>query len=418
MTEAALQRADSPQEVGLDGARLAAFGELLRGDCARGVIPGAVVLVARHGRIAWHEAFGCEVPGDHGRPMRTDTLFRIAAMTRPLVAVLTLAMVERGQLALTDPVHHHLPAFASLQVGVEQTGADGVRQLARVPPARPMNVLDLLRHTSGLTYGMFGDSLVQRLYREAGVMDPAQTNSELVNKLAALPLQCHPGSCFEYGMSTDVLGCVIEAATGRDLASCLSEFVTQPLTLHNTGFRVVPRAGAGLAKARSGPGAPPPVLFDYDMAMPPTWCSAGAGLLSTAEDYARFCQMLLDGGALAGTRILSTASVRWMLANHLPQGIAFGTSTAALGINAPIPEFGQGHGLGVGVRLHDGLCPVPGSIGDFFWGGALGPYFCADPRERLVAVLMMQESDNALRARYRGLLRNTVYGALQDSAHD
>jgi CubicO group peptidase (beta-lactamase class C family) len=184
----------------------------------------------------------------------------------------------------------------------------------------------------------------------------------------------------------------------------------------DTGFRVSPRAGAGLARPRAEPGSPSAVLFDYDPLRPPAWCSGGAGLLSTAGDYARFCQMLLEGGELAGERLLSRKSVELMLSDHLPPGIAFGASTAGLGINAPTPELGQGHGLGVGVRVKAGLQPVAGSVGDFFWGGALGTYFWADPREQLLAVLMLQENDIAARARYRALLRNMVYGALLDRA--
>jgi CubicO group peptidase (beta-lactamase class C family) len=414
MAKADLEQADSPDELGLDGARLARLGERLQADVDRGLLPGAVVLLARHGRIAWHECFGCESQGAHRSPMRRHTLFRIAAMSRPLIAVLALSLAEQGELALADPVQHYLPEFASVQVGLEQVGADGQRQLVRVPPRRAMTVHDLLRHSSGLTYGMFGDSLVQRLYRAAGVMDPAQTNAELVHKLAALPLQCDPGSTFEYGMSTDLLGCVIEAATGRDLESCLATHVTHPLAMHDTGFCVAPRDGAGLARAREGIGLPASPMFDYDPADPPIWRSAGAGLLGTAGDYARLCQMLLDGGTLAGQPVLSRHSVALMLANHLPDGIAFGASTPSLGINAPMPELGQGHGLGVGVRLRDGLSPVPGSVGDFFWGGVLGTYFWADPRERLVAVLMLQENDAVQRARYRALLRHAVYGALLD----
>jgi CubicO group peptidase (beta-lactamase class C family) len=414
MAEAVLPLAASPAAVGLSAAPLARLSDLLRADVERGAIPGAVVLVARHGQMAWHEAFGLE---DGSRAMRPGSLFRIAAMTRPIVAAAALALVEEGRLALSDAVALYLPEFAHVQVGVEE-GQGAARRLRLQAPHRPMTVLDLLRHTSGLTYGMFGDSLVQRLYREADVMAPDQTNAEMSLKLADLPLQGQPGAVFEYGMSTDVLGRVIEVASGRELDRVVSERITGPLGMADTGFRAAPHAGGGLARPRGGPRTPPAVLFDYDPARPLAWCSGGAGLISTAHDYSRFCQMLLSGGTLGGAQVLLRKSVAAMLADHLPAEIAFGTSTPGLGINAPTPELGQGYGLGVGVRCRDVLAHVPGSVGDFFWGGALGTYFWADPREQLVAVLMLQENDIAVRARYRSLLRHAVYDALRASRRD
>jgi CubicO group peptidase (beta-lactamase class C family) len=411
-----LPRADSPRELGFDAARLEHLRDLLQADIARGVIAGVVVLVARHGRIAWQASLGLEDGADAARPMQPHTLFRIAAMTRPVVAAAAMSLVEDGLLSLADPVAHYLPELGALKVGVEEVDASGKPRLVLQAPRRAMTVHDLLRHTAGFTYGMFGDSLVQRMYREAAPMEPGQTNAEMVRKLADLPLQCHPGSTFEYGMSTDVLGRVLEVASGQDLDRFVAERITGPLGMAHTGFRVSPQAGAGLARARGEPGSPRAVLFDYDPSRPPTWCSGGAGLLSTAGDYARFCQMLLEGGELGGKRLLSRKSVELMLRDHLPPGIAYGTSTAALGINAPTPELGQGHGLGVGLRCQPGLLPVAGSVGDFFWGGVLGTYFWADPREQLVAVLMLQENDIAVRGRYRALLRNMVYGALVDRA--
>ena len=383
--------------------RFSPLREAFAAAAASGDIGGAVVKVVHRGDAVWHEAFGLEDPADASRPMRCDSAFRIAAMTRPFVAIAALSLAEEGRLVLGAPVADYLPEFARVQVGREEGG-----WLLRQAPRRPMTVLDLLRHTSGLTYGMFGDSMVQRLYREAAIMDPRQTNAEMVAKLAELPLQCQPGEQFEYGMSTDVLGRALEVAAGRPLGDVIAERVTRPLGLRDTGFTL--RNGAGLARPRGGT---PAVLFDYDPQRPPVWQSGGAGLLSTAADYARLCALLLAGGTLDGVRVLGRKSVQLMLSDQLPPGIAFGTSTSGLGINAPLPELGQGHGLGVGLRLRPGLAPVPGSVGDFFWGGALGTYFWADPAEQLVAVLMLQENDIAVRSRWRALLRQSVYGALQ-----
>lgn len=388
-------------QSGFDGGPLDGFVAALRDDVARGAIPGAVVLVSVRGRAVLHEAVGVE----HGSTaMQPDSVFRIAAMTRPIVAAAALSLVEDGRLSLDEAVAHYLPELADVQVGVE-VGEGASRRLELQPPRRAMTVLDLLRHTAGFTYGMFGDSLVQRLYREADVMAPTQTNAEMVRKLARLPLQSQPGAAFEYGMSTDVLGRVIEVASDQALDDVVAERITRPLGMVRTGF-VVP--GAGLARPRTST----TVLFEYDPASPPTWCSGGAGLLSCASDYERFCRMLLQGGALDGAAVLSPRSVVSMLSDQLPAGIAFGTSTRGLGINAPLPEMGQGHGLGVGLRCQDGLSTVPGSVGDFFWGGALGTYFWADPKQQLVAVLMLQENDIDVRARYRTVLRHAVYRAL------
>jgi len=324
-------------------------------------------------------------------------------------------LMEEGRLALEDPVERFIPEFARLQVGVESVDPkSGERRLDLEPVRRPMTVLDLLRHTSGLTYGQFGDSLVQRLYRANSLMDPGQTNAEMVAKLATIPLQCQPGAVFEYGMSTDVLGRILEIATGMDLDRLIACRVAQPLGMHATGFRAMGRNGAGMALPFSGAGRAPSALFDYDNDNPPRWHSGGAGLLSTAGDYARFCQMLLNGGVLDGVRLLSRKSVDLMLGDQLPPGTCYGSSTKGLGINAPLPEMGQSHGLAVGVRTRRGLSPVPGSVGDFYWGGALGTYFWADPQEQLSAILMLQENDMATRVSYRAFLRNVVYGALED----
>ncbi|WER46591.1 serine hydrolase [Cupriavidus sp. WKF15] len=414
LTTYPLDHADTPEEVGLSTRHLQAFSSLLNADVDRRKIPGAVVLVARSGRIAWFEAIGFEQADAPSRPMQRHSVFRIAALTRPVVGVAALTLLEEGRLALNDPVERYIPEFARLQVGVESVdGKTGESRLALEPVRRAMTVHDLFRHTSGLTYGQFGDSLVKRQYRENRLMDPGQTNAEMVAKLAAIPLQCQPGAVFEYGMSTDVLGRVIEIVSGMDLDRFVAERVTRPLRMHATDFRLVRQDGAGLALPFCDSGAPNPV-FDYDESNPPRWHSGGAGLLSTAGDYARFCQMLLNGGVLDGVRLLSRKSVELMLSSHLPPTVDYGSRTRGLGLNAPLPELGQGHGLAVGVRTELGLCPVPGSVGDFYWGGALGTYFWADPKEQLVAILMLQANDPATRVGYRALLRNVVYGALED----
>jgi CubicO group peptidase (beta-lactamase class C family) len=271
-----------------------------------------------------------------------------------------------------------------------------------------------MRHTAGFTYGQFGDSSVQRAYRQANLIDSQQTNAEMIEKLAQLPLSAQPGTTFEYGMSTDVLGHVVERVSGMALDDYLAAHVTGPLGMRDTGFRIAPGELHRLAEPqREAVPDSPPALMPYDPALPAKWLSGGGGLLSTASDYARFTHMLQNGGELDGVRLLSRKSVQLMLHNHLPAGLRYAPGTADLGIAAPLPQLGQGYGLGLGVRVDAGLAPVPGSVGDFYWGGALGPYFWADPAERLSVVFMLQELDVRIRTRYRALLRALVYQALR-----
>lgn len=404
-----------PESVGLSSQRLQRITSTFNADVATGRIPGAVVLVARRGKTAYLQAVGFQ-DRDKQLPMQRDSIFRIASMTKPVVAVAALMLMEEGKLALIDPVSRYLPEFKDLKVGVEQVdAATGQRHLTLEPLRRPITVQDLLRHTSGLTYGPFGDSLVQRLYRENKVMDDQQTNAEMVTKLAALPLAFQPGTTFEYSMSTDVVGRIVEVVSGMNLEQFVRERVTAPLRMLNTGFLLDERNAARLALPQSDPASGTSgVLFAYVMARPPKWFSGGGGMLSTAADYARFCQMLLNSGELDGVRLLSRDSVALMTSDHLPPGAGFGTFTQELGITAPLPEFGQGYGLGIGVRKEQGRSPVPGSVGDFYWGGALGTYFWVDPQKQLIAVMMLQEIDITKRTQYRSVLRNLVYQALDD----
>ena len=298
-------------------------------------------------------------------------------------------------------------------MGVEHRDDSGQRQLTLEAPKRAMTVHDLMRHTAGFTYGHFGDSLVQRACRAAHVNDDQQTNADMIAKLSMLPLAFQPGTTFEYGMSTDVLGRVIEVVSGMSLDRFFAEHVTGPLAMDHTGFGIAPDDLALLAEPqREAPTGGKPGVVPYDAARPAKWFSGGGGLLSTAADYARFGQLLLNEGELDGTRLLSRKSVQLMIHNHLPAGLDYGPRTADLGVAAPLPALGLGYGLGVGVRVAAGLSPVPGSPGDFYWGGALGPYFWVDPAERLVAVLMLQELNVQRRTRYRALLRALVYQAL------
>jgi len=398
MSSLGLPKADRPKEVGLSAKRLARLSETFRQDVEANKIPGAVVLIARAGHVAYGEAFGWR-DREAKAPMELDAIFRIASMTKPLTSVAAMILAEEGKLQIAAPVAEYLPEFADRTVGTE-----------RLPAKRVMTVQDLLRHTSGLTYAAFGDSPVQMIWRDAQLMTQDQTNAELVTKLATLPLMFEPGTTWEYSMSTDVLGRVVEVVSGQDLADFIDARICRPLGLRDTGFAAIGERVTRVAEPQIDPatGARPPMR---DVAHPGRWASGGGGAVSTAADYARFCQMLLNGGELDGTRLLAPKTVALMASDHLPPGCNYGdTARPRFGALAPVPEMGYGFGLGFAVRTDAGRCPLPGSVGEYFWGGVLGTSFWIDPVEQLIVVAMMQAPERRLY--YRHLLRPLVYGAL------
>jgi CubicO group peptidase (beta-lactamase class C family) len=404
----------NPKAAGFSPSRLERISTVLHADIESAAIPGAVVLIVRGGTVAYFEAFGYADVKTH-RPMQRDSVFRIASMTKPMTVVAALMLMEKGRLLLTDPVSRYLPELRDVQVGVEAVdSATGQRCLRLESSRHAMTVQDLMRHTAGFTYGQFGDSLVQRAYRAAHLMDNQQTNADMVAKLAQLPLSYQPGTTFEYGMSTDVLGRVVEVVSGMELDRFFAEHITGPLGMPHTAFGLAPGALHRLAEPqRDAMHTQVAGVMPYDPARPAKWFSGGGGLLSTAADYARFGQMLLNEGELDGVRLLARKTVQLMIHNHLPPTMSYGPHTADLGVAAPLPQLGQGYGLGLGVRREAGLAPTPGSVGDYYWGGAVGPYFWADPAEKLCVVFMLQELDVQIRTRYRPLLRGLVYQALR-----
>ena len=369
MTGLGLPKADRPKEVGLSGKRLARLSAAFRQDVEGNMIPGAVVLIARGGLVAYAEAFGFR-DREAKAPMELDAIFRIASMTKPLTSVAAMILAEEGKLQIAAPVAEYLPEFADRTVGPE-----------RVPAKRTMTVQDLLRHTSGLTYAAFGDSPVQMIWRDAQPMTEDQTNAEMVAKLASLPLMFEPGTTWEYSMSTDVLGRVVEVVSGQDLADFIDARICRPLGLRDTGFAATGERAARVAEPQTEPatGARQPMRNPTN---PGRWQSGGGGAVSTAADYLRFCQMLLNGGGLDGTRILAPKTVALMASDHLPPDCNYGeTARPRFGALAPVPEMGYGFGLGFAVRTDAGRCPLPGSVGEYFWGGVLGTSFWIDPVE-------------------------------------
>jgi CubicO group peptidase (beta-lactamase class C family) len=401
MSGLGLPRAESPEQIGLSSARLERLAGVIRADVERKLIPGAVLTIARGGRVGYAEAFGWR-DREAGAPMTANAIFRVASMTKPITSVAAMMLAEEGRLEIAAPVASYLPEFAELTVGVERHKAQ-----------RVMTVQDLLRHTSGLTYAAFGDTPVQMIWRDVRLMDEGQTNAELVAKLAALPLMFEPGTTWEYSMSTDVLGRVVEVVSGQTLAQFFAERICSPLGMADTGFAATGERTARLAEPQTDPatGKRPPMR---EVTRDSRWHSGGGGAVSTAADYLRFCQMLLNGGELDGVRLLAPKTIAHMASDHLPPDVAYGeTARSRFGALAPVPEMGYGFGLGFAVRKEQGRSPVPGSVGEFFWGGVTGTYFWIDPQEQMVVVLMLQAPDQRLHYRY--LSRQLVYGALTNS---
>lgn len=378
--------------------RLERISATFRTDVDRGIIPGAVLLIARGGGVGYGEAFGWR-DREKRVPMQFDAIFRIASMTKPVTSVAAMILAEEGRLQVAAPVADYLPELKDRVVGVE-----------RIRAKRMMTVQDLLRHTSGLTYAQFGDSPVQMVWRDANLMTEDQTNQEMIGKLARLPLMSEPGTTWEYSMSTDVLGRVVEVVSGQSLADFVAARIAGPLGMVDTAFDATGERSARVAEPQRDPstGARPPMR---DATRPHRWASGGGGLVSTAADYLRFCQMLLNGGELEGTRLLAPGTIRHMTSDHLPPGVGYGpTARSRFGALAPVPEMGYGFGLGFAVRTAAGRCPLPGSVGEYFWGGVHGTAFWVDPAEQLIAVLMLLSPERRLY--YRHLLRPLVYGAL------
>ncbi len=401
-----MPRAKRPEDVGLSSERLKRLTGTLKTDIDKGTVPGAVVLVARHGQIACLEALGYR-DREAGAAMAPDTIFRIASMTKPFTSVATMMLAEEGKLLIADPVARYLPEFADLKVAVDSDSASA-KKLAKEPVRRQMTVQDLLRHTSGLTYAHLTGPLLKKAYEAANLADEKQSNAEMAAKLGKLPLAYQPGSTWQYGMSTDVLGRVVEVASGMGLDRFIVERICKPLGLAHTMFGPIDAARVAQPQIDPASGKRPPMR---DTAIRQTWISGGSSLLSTAGDYVHFCQMLLNGGELGGMRLLSPSTVALMTSDHLTPETRRSPSTPTLfGALAPMSELGIGFGLGFAVRTHAGGNPLPGSVGDFSWSGVTGTYFWIDPKQQLIAILMMQAPMQRLHYRY--LMRTLVYQAI------
>jgi CubicO group peptidase (beta-lactamase class C family) len=408
-----LPKAGQPEDVGFSSERLKRLTSAFQTDVDKGTIPGAVVLIARNGKVAYLEAFGFQ-DREKKVPMSTDAIFRIASMSKPLTSVAIMMLVEEGKIQLENRVSLYLPEFKDLQVGVEKVNAaTGNPELSLEPVRREMTIQDLLRHTSGLTYSFLGKSLVKQAYIDAKLSDPTQTLAEFVSKLSKLPLAYQPGTTWDYGVSTDVLARIVEIVSGVPFDQFIADRIVKPLRLSDTGFYVAEEKAGRVAQPQVDPatGKLPPVA---DVTKRPNMMSGGGGMVSTASDYVRFSEMLLNGGALDGVRLLSPRTVAFMTSDQLPPDITYSPVTLQIFepiAFAPTPREGQGFGLGFAVRTQAGRNPRPGSPGEFYWVGIYGTAFWVDPSEKLIAVLMVQLPP-VQGAHYQSLIRNLVYQAL------
>ena len=405
-----LQRS-TPAELGFSPERVQRLMDVLQGEISRNRLPGAVAVIARHGKLAAFESLGWQKVtagvtdgADSKTPMAPDSIFRIYSMTKPVVSVAVMMLFEQGKLLLGDPVAKYLPEFEKSHV---MSLAEGAPSTQPGQPARASaTIQDLLRHTAGLTYEFLGANAVQKQYAQARTGARDKSNAEFSQALATLPLVAEPGTVWEYSRATDVLGRLIEVISGQTLGEYLSEHIFKPLGMVDTAFAVPPAQHGRIAEpfVRDPDGAPQ--MRVYDVRAPVAFESGGGGLVGTAMDYARFLQFMLNRGELDGVRLLGPRTVDFMTADHL------GKIPVNAGGSSHLLLPGYGFGLGFAVRTALGVATEPGSLGLYYWGGLAGTTFFVDPHEDLFAILMIQAPNQ--REYYRHLFRNMVYAALVD----
>ena len=391
----------SPDQVGLCAQRSARLLAVLQSEIDRQRLPGAVVLVARRGKVALFESLGTQDPAT-GQIMAKDSIFRIYSMTKPIVSVAIMMLMEQGCVLLSDPVAKYLPEFKSQPVAV--SGSAGASMSVR-PAARDATVHDLLRHTAGLTYEFMGNLPVNIQYAQARIGSRQRSNAEFSRELAALPLMADPGSMWEYSRATDVLGRLVEVLSGQTLEAFLHEKILSPLGMYETAFSVPALQHGRIAEpyAHDPDGGVPMQVID--IRSPARMASGGGGLASTAMDYARFLQFMLNRGELDGVRLLGPHTVDFMTADHLGD-----IPVNPVGASPALLPPGHGFGLGFAVRTAAGQAAVPGSVGSYYWGGIAGTTFFVDPALDMFALMMVQAPNQ--REYFRPLFRNLVYAAL------
>jgi len=397
---------DIPAGAHFNKDKLARITEFFNNEVATGKIPGAIVLIQQHGKPVYHEFFGVQDTVSKA-PMTDQTIFRLFSMTKAITAVVSMTLVQDGKIKLDDPVSKFIPSFANVKVGVEKKGADGTPTLDLVPPNRPMTVKDLMTHTSGVTYGFYGDSLVRKAYKAADIYQGNFDLADFAERIAKLPLHNQPGGLWQYGHSNDILARVMEVASGKSLFQLEKEKLLDPLGMKDTSFFVTePDRMKRMAE-------PMPNDSDFrvgrenDPTKVKKWESASGGMVSTMGDYAHFVQMLLNGGTYEGKTYLKPEIFKMMATDQIGPGSGVDRDYFYF------PGDGFGFGLGLAVRTDAGNAkpPPPGDIGELKWDGASGCYFVVDPKQDMFFVLMEQTPSQRQRIQRR--MKLLIYEAME-----
>jgi len=409
----------SPERIGLSAERLARIDELMERYVDDGSMPGALGMIARRGRVGYFETWGMR-DREAGKPMTPDTIFRIYSMSKPITTVAVMILFEEGHFMLRDPIGKFIPELADMEVMREEKDpATGGTTVTTFETKRQITIQDLLRHTAGFTYGFFGDTRVDRLYREAEILGRDETLAEMVPRLGELPLLYEPGTRWHYSVADDVLGRLVEVVSGMPFDEFLERHLFEPLGMVDTGFWVPPEKQDRFAMLYSPedteydseaflrPAGDPKNVVPSDpdsskrYLSRPVFLSGGGGMVSTASDYTRFCLMLLNDGELDGTRILSRKTVELITADHLGD------------ISMPSQRPGYTFGLGFAVAEDLGRMGALGSEGEYNWGGAAGTRFWIDPKEHMVGVFMVQIIPHR-GLRYGTEFKHLTYQAIDD----
>jgi CubicO group peptidase (beta-lactamase class C family) len=398
---------DIPPGAHFNPQKLERVSDYLRDQVAQGKIPGAILLIQQHGRPVYHEFFGVRDVATK-QPMTDDTIFRLFSMTKPITSVVAMQLIEQGKLKLDDPISKYIPSFADVKVGVEKKADDGTKTLELAPVNRPVTILDLMTQTSGITYGFYGDSMVRLAYRNAKIYDGDFDNAEFAERIAKLPLAEQPGTLWDYGHSTDILGRIMELASGKSLLAIEKQELLDPLHMGETTFYVTdPEKQKLIAKPMPGD-SDFRVGFTGFADVPMKWESGGGGMVSSLADLARFSQMLLNGGELDGKRYLSPKTFENMTSDHIGPGSGVGRDFFYF------PGDGFGFGLGFGVRTDPGNAKPPpaGSLGEIKWDGASGCLFVVDRKQDMFFVLLEQTPSE--RQKIQPAVKRLIYEAMEN----
>jgi CubicO group peptidase (beta-lactamase class C family) len=392
--------ADAPAP---SAAKLERVTEFFNNEVATGKLPGAVVFIQQHGRPVYLKCFGVQ-DVETRIPMTSDTIFALHSMTKPITSVAAMMLIDAGKLSLADPVSKFIPGFSDAKVGVGSDTADSQNVLKLVPADRPVTIMDLLRHTSGITYDYIGGKLIMKTYSESGLFDGHYNNEVFADRIAGLPLARQPGTLWRYGHSTDVLGRIIEIVSGQTLYQFEKQHIFDPLGMTSTKF-VLESADERARMAEPLPSDTILKLAETQRRAYPEWESGGGGLVSTVTDYARFAQMILGGGELDRNRYLSPVAFKAMTSDHI------GPDSGVARDYYYFPGDGFGYGYGFAVRIDPGNAkpPPPGSIGELKWDSGSGTYFGVDPKLDMIYILLEQTQNE--RGRITPAFKKLVYDA-------